>query len=1244
MALLQSAVQLARQYYDELKKKQLPAVSSAVQKVGNVISNEAHQLPQQTANFTTNMFRPQVQGFQTLQNIAASPQVQNFGRQVVQNPIVKQVSRQPLLNPIIPFMPGSARNIGPTIGQYAQGQYIKPLQALLSKNNNIPDKIQAGVQLGFNTFTPGASTGYNVGSGAVTGILKTIRKGGNLNRNISESIAKPSDVGGTGLGLPVIPAAIVDALAANPKGIVKGATGVVKGLKGYSPRAFDIHPQDQEIMADFVNTIQTGKGKANLGQLGKDAQAIAEHYIGKKAVGLSNEKLARVFDALLSSSARSQGVDALQTPFPKMGFVSDGKSSLLDAKFQNTAQAMNPKLSGIGQTGSRLQDKMATGLTNDLTKSNTSGGSIPNFDAQAYIKELTQKQSKAGSSSPTGKLQGVKNFYAKAKAALVDSTSPIEDLLTSAEKKNKFQVRPEGDVRLQIDRVLRSKSLASQFAEDNGLTDVIKNAPDLQALDQYMIAKQASRVTELGKTTGRDSAKDAQLIAALGPQFEQHAQAVNQYSRKLLDYSVESGLIDKSLARQLTQKYPDYVPLQRVFNELEKNSFQGAGKAIASLSKQSVVKKIEGSNREIASPIESLLLKTQTAFEQGEKNKAARMLASYKDLPTMKNIIKELPSGQSATHSFSYLDNGVKKTFETTPEIAAAAKNLNQEQMNVILKILSVPTRILQLGATGLNLPFVATNIAKDQVTAFVNSNKAARSSLLNPVNFGRALFSAVKHDDLYNEVVRNAGMQTSFDIARDQPNLSVTKLRSGKAIGSKIAFTATHPGELLRGIENVIGRAEEATRIQQYRGTYKALIGEGRTPQDARLLAAQAARNNTANFARKGDIGKVINYVIPFFNAGIQGSRSFVRAMQTRPLETGAKVAIGVFAPIAATTMWNLNDPERKKVYEDINDYEKQNNIIIIPDGATKDAKGKWNVIKIPLPPGLSNLGTVVRRSLEQANGMDPVSFSEAATNFIAAGTAQDLSSLSKLLSTFTPQAVKPFVESATNTNLFTGNKIVPDSMKDLPPNQQVRDYTSGTARLIGGALNQSPLKVENFVRTAAGGVGSQLINASDTVLNKAGVVPDSQVGGENPIDNINRRFLQASGGAVEDKNFNDLQKYKTAEAQTSANRKAAITKVSDILLDPGVDRERKLQIVKALQSDKTVFNQVKDELRDRTTNVQSVDKAIRSLSTKQRALYIKERLGTLQTVEEKRALIIDYQKKGILTKSVVDELKKSK
>jgi hypothetical protein len=738
-----------------------------------------------------------------------------------------------------------------------------------------------------------------------------------------------------------------------------------------------------------------------------------------------------------------------------------------------------------------------------------------------YIDDLIGAQQTARGGGPTGLREKAQTFLDEVKRKLVDSTAPIEDVLSEAQKRGKYRVLPGADISPQIDRAIRSHELAGQFLKDNGMVDVIRRVPNINALNQYLIAKHAPDVEAAGFKTGRDAVRDAQLVKDLAPTYETYAQQVTQYGQKLLDYAIQTGLVSKETAALLKQKYPNYVPLNRIFDELEKASVpEGAGvRGVASLSRQSVVQRLKGSDRAIENPIESLLVKTTDAFAQGERNQAGKLLAGYRNLPGFQGLIREVKPGESATHTFSYLEGGVKHTYETTPEIAAAAKFLDKRQLGFVGNLFALPVRFAKLGITGINIPFIASNVVKDQVSAAINSNKALQTSIANPSVFLRSLWTAVGHGDKYDQWVRSGSGGTSFDIARSEPGVSVGQIRSGRNIPSRIAYTATHPGELLRAVENVVGRSEEMTRLQQYIGTKEALLKEGRTPQDAEILAAQASRNNTVNFGRSGDWGKALNSVFLYMNAGIQGSRTLIRSLQTRPVETAAKLGLTVLMPVSTVTAWNLSDPKRAAAYNDIKDFEKDNNLIIIPPNPVKDPKtGKWQVIKVPFSQEIANLTVPVRKGIEGMYGYDKPGFGDVAKALIGTGTSLNVQNPQQLAGQFIPQAVKPWLEAELNKNTFTNTDVVPQYIngqpsKDLPPEMQVRPDTSGTARVVGKVLDTSPLKVEQFVKSSFGGVGSQLLNASDHALAAAGAIPEDQIGGQSILAGLKQRFSQAAG-----------------------------------------------------------------------------------------------------------------------------------
>src|SRR6185312_13208133 len=195
-----------------------------------------------------------------------------------------------------------------------------------------------------------------------------------------------------------------------------------------------------------------------------------------------------------------------------------------------------------------------------------------------------------------------------------------------------------------------------------------------------------------------------------------------------------------------------------IFSDIERATDHTTAGGVASLSRQTIIKSIEGSQRAIESPITSLLARTYDLFKQGEKNIAGRILASYEKLPGNPFQLRELKPGESAPHTISFLDHGEKKTFATTKEIAEAAKSLNVQQLGVLGQMFAIFTRVGRLGITGINLPFLLANLAKDQVTAFVNSSNSLRTSILNPKVFVHSLYAAVGHGKLYEEMVRAGG------------------------------------------------------------------------------------------------------------------------------------------------------------------------------------------------------------------------------------------------------------------------------------------------------------------------------------------------------------------------------------------------------------------------------------------------------------------------------------------------------
>jgi len=750
----------------------------------------------------------------------------------------------------------------------------------------------------------------------------------------------------------------------------------------------------------------------------------------------------------------------------------------------------------------------------------------PATPSETYALEMIRAREAARRAGEPTFLERIRALKTELKTKFVDSTAPILDAIDRAQRKYGFRLLPRYSIDAQIDRVYRAPSIAARFIEERGLLKIIQEVDNLDYLDQYLIAKQARAIEATGRKTGRNLQKDAELIQEFAPRYEPYAEQIRQYTHALLDYAADADLISKRLAQVLKETYPDYVPLNRVFSAIEKGeSILGGGKDVAHLSRQTVVRRLHGSEREIESPFQSLVEKTYSAFAEGERNKAARLLASYRDLPGMKGLITEVSAGERPSrHSFSFLDNGVKRTFNTTPELAAAAKSLHVQQLGLIGRILAAPVRVAKLGITGINLPFLASNVAADVGhTALTAMNGR---TVFNPRVYLRGFLAAVKHDELWRQMVRSGSGFTSYDLMRNQPRKAIEKIRASRSTKTRMAYAARHPietvGDLFRAVEDLVGRSEELGRARLYTGAKEAFLEQGRPLEDAEVLARLEANYALPNYLRAGEWGRALNGAFLYLNAGIQGSRSFLRAVRRNPVKTSARVATALYFPVTIATLWNLADEERRKVYEDIEEYEKENNLILIPPVPTKTRNNEWEVIKIKLPPGLNNLTVPVRRGIEAMHGLDPVKFREIAD--AAIGTVSPIEPTKRsILSNLTLQAIKPTVQAAANYDFFRDRPKVSPALQGRPPSMQVYPFTSGTARKIAEPLGVSPIKVEEFLKDTFGGVASQALNISDRALSAAGVIPKEQIGGRDPLRAIAARFSRARGGRLEKGEFEE-------------------------------------------------------------------------------------------------------------------------
>ena len=524
----------------------------------------------------------------------------------------------------------------------------------------------------------------------------------------------------------------------------------------------------------------------------------------------------------------------------------------------------------------------------------------------------------------------------------------------------------------------------------------------------------------------------------------------------------------------------------------------------------------------------------------------------YQEAQAIKTTVNK---GSQTTMSF--LDDGVENVAKIDPDIASAVHNWDKQSQNVMNEVLRFSNNVFKYGTTGANVGFALPNFVADQVSSAINSKSLM--STHNPVNFVHSLFMTLskplnaEDSKILNGYIKANKGQLSINqyTKAATANKAANKLVRQGANWKKGTYSVIrHPKEGMRalfdGVEGAIGVTENLTRVQNYRGTLKKAVKEGKGANATRL-ANQAARENSVDFLEMGSYGRVINSLIPYFNASIQGSRVMLRNAAERPASFAAKTTALIGGPLAATTAWNTMDKDRKAIYDTIPDYLKETNFIVITPGAKwNEDKKKWDgVWMMKKPPGVKEFAEPVRKFIEyKADGGEDIgSFlrdegGSVASDFANAVQPIDFSSPNKFLSSVTPQLLKPTAQAILNKDFFQGTDIVPEYLQSEAAGDQRYEHYSQLTSHIAAMFNTSPLKVDSWIKSTFGEVGTNAVHYADRL---SGASPEA-TGGRSLTESVSRRFYGAQGGADAD------AFYKSYEPASNA-RKQASSKVTELV-----------------------------------------------------------------------------------------------
>ncbi len=818
------------------------------------------------------------------------------------------------------------------------------------------------------------------------------------------------------------------------------------------------------------------------------------------------------------------------------------------------------------------------------------------------------------------------------KTEAIDRLTPVFDFVNQAAKHLPAEVNPYKKMRLLSGvggkvEVFINDNIAPIFKKEKGRLD------DLGVLQ---VLEREAELVGRGLTRKRGPAEIQQGLAELKAKYGEEGFATLQESsnqiRKvvngLLDDLYKSGVVSEDGYRAIKQNNQFYTPMEAVehiADNLEKGNF-GPGNSF-NVATQDVIHTIKSYTGDVGDPLEAIVRQIPKVIALTEKNNAIKALVDMrKQFPdTFSTQIVPIAEGSApkGMEIINVFENGKNVRYAVPEVVGSAIKNLDAESAGILVKLGSIQAKILRAGATGLNIAFLPFNVLRDVQDALTTefSEKGAKAMVRFLASYPEAIFSAAGKGKLWKEWMSSGGAQSTLTEQVFKNTTKTVKELSGQK--NVIKTVISSPKGLIE-FANRVG--EQSTRLARY----KSGVSSG---EDA-AEAAFKSRDISLDFAKAGNKIKVLNQIVPFLNAGIQGSEKLLRLYKDNP-----KMAIastGTLFGMPTVALYNYN--VQFKDFDSIPDSERQDNWIIIARDRTPEEKAAGEgVVGIKIPKGF--LGRMVANTIDSSMDFmrkkDPSTFASAALDTVSGlspvGLPYNQEKLSQSLSGILPPWIQAGLEATSNTNFYYNQPIVPKNLQGVKASEQYKENTPEIYKQAGKLTGVSPLLIENTVNTTTGGLGRQIANVASGKIK------------EGTVDQITRRFTNIKGDANTDAEFDEVAKFAGNSKTNALEKKREAESLFGELKQ--LPKEEATQRANALKkTDPVLFEKLKDVVEEEKLGLSSLERFVKTLPVEDgaRAKYLMQKVNSFETKEEKNAYIKDMVEKKIVTPQVIQQLKK--
>ena len=599
------------------------------------------------------------------------------------------------------------------------------------------------------------------------------------------------------------------------------------------------------------------------------------------------------------------------------------------------------------------------------------------------------------------------------------------------------------------------------------------NSTQLEAMfTAYMAGKRAKQVgwdklnisnPSLAEKEHSEIMQALKTDAKANAAFEEAAKIYKDYNAGLLDFLVQTGTMTKEKAAEL--KAIDYVPFYRInkgTGNVELMVDKERAVRIANIKDEPQLKELVGDNTQILPIFTSAVQNTFMLTDMGLRNQMVKDTAFMLRKIGIASALNE-GAGPANANTVRFKVKGEDHYVVIDTDAYGVPAQLIVKGMEGIkttipaaIKLMGMPADILRSFVTR-NPAYAIKQAIRDPLTSWLTTGTDGVPVL----NSFKELASMVAGRSEAEAKLMASGAISSNVLTGDQRDMekALRDISTGKSGWTKLMARA----------DAFAMQGDAATRAT----VYKDSLNKGMSEMQAMMRTLESM-----NFNRRGlsPSMQMLNTVIPFFNAQIQGLDVLYRAfkgdmpysqqmeIRQKMLTRGLLLAAGTLAYAAM-----MQDDEG---YKRAKPEERLGNWFIYTPLSDEP-------LKVPVPFEMGYLF----KSLPEAV------FNMAAEDERASDVTKGMGKLVALSNPFSlPQAVKPLTEVVLGKSFFGGDIESQREQKTMLPTLRSRDTTSEFAKAVGsitGDAGLTPIKMDYLIRGYTGSLGVALVSLANPLLN---------------------------------------------------------------------------------------------------------------------------------------------------------------